>query len=189
MSRGESGFHVRLRESNLKRVDAAYPGVTLDQVWRVEVVNGGYGRDAMHLLLVDKVGGEPVLVEGEPKRIVVWRGQVVGAPRCDYCGAEGHSASTGTAATCSVRAAEVAQQREASSRRMTERWNRMKAEAAVMLAEQAAFTAGMEEDRAEGREARGLVRHADYPPEWDQPHEDPVTYRDPLPDTDGPEAA
>lgn len=170
MSRGQTGFHARLRESTFKRVLAAYPGVTLDQLWRVEVVNGGYGRDAMHLLLVDSIGGEPVLVEGEPKRIVVWRGQVVGMPRCDYCGSEGHSASTGTAANCSVRAEEVAKQREAASERMTAHWARLKAEAAVMQAEtKTAASAG-------------------YPPEWDR-SDDHVTYHEPLPDVDGPEAA
>jgi hypothetical protein len=207
VSRGETGFHVRLRESAIKGVRNTYPDVTRDQVWLVEVTNGGYGRDAMHLLLVDAIGGAPVLVEGEQHRIVVWRGQVVGVPRCDYCGSEGHSSSTGTAANCSVRAAEVKEQREASSKRMSARWDRLKAEAAVMQAETAAALdrvkavwtplgleiGGPEEERIgcppkADNDAAAKEAIVAYPPEWDE-SDDHVTYHEPLPDTDGPEAA
>ncbi len=121
-----------IRSSAVQQIRATYPNVSADSLWRVELVNGAYGRGALHLVRVEKLTGPPA---EPPERIVVWRGQVVGLPRCDYCGQEGHSNSTGNAATCSVRAAEVAALRERQSQAMREHWARLKAEAAQMLKE------------------------------------------------------
>jgi hypothetical protein len=127
MARPQGKTHVLLRKPALQQIRAMYPNVSADAVWRVEVANGGYGRDALHLVRVDGLGG-PELDE----RIVVWRGQVVGFPRCDYCGLEGHSTSKGTAAVCPVRRKEAEEERAAQSARMKARWERLRAEAAEM---------------------------------------------------------
>lgn len=127
MSRPQTGFHVRLRPAALAEVRQTYPTVGEKQLWRTEIVNGGYGRDALHLVEVASYTAAPSAM-----RIVVWRGQVVGEPRCEYCGMEGHTKTTGTAANCATRAAEVAEQRQAQSVRMTAHWARIKAEAVLM---------------------------------------------------------
>lgn len=116
MARPVIGTHARLRPSTLALVRTQYPDVNVDQLWRVESINGGYGREALHLALVE--GGYTAEVTPEARRIVVWRGQAQGEPRCEYCNAEGHANSTGTAAVCRVRADEVAAQRKAASERM-----------------------------------------------------------------------
>lgn len=118
-----------LRQAAVQQVRATYPNVSADSLWRVELVNNAYGRGALHLVRVERLAGPPA----EPlERIVVWRGQVAALPRCDYCGTEGHSNSTGTAATCTVRAAEVHALREQQSQRMREHWERIRLEAAQM---------------------------------------------------------
>lgn len=127
MSRPDGQTHVLIRQAALQQIRATYPNVSADSLWRVEVVNNAYGRGALHLVRVEKVGGPP-----SDERIVVWRGQVVGLPRCDYCSIEGHSNSSGTAATCPVRAAEVAALNAKRSRLMHEHWERQRAEAATM---------------------------------------------------------
>lgn len=116
MARPEIGTHARLRTSALLLVRTQYPDVNADQLWRVEHVNGGYGREALHLVAVE--GGYTAPVAPDAKRIVVWRGQVQGEPRCEYCQGEGHANSTGTASTCKTRADEVLAQRKAASERM-----------------------------------------------------------------------
>ena len=116
MARPRISSHCRLRASTLALVRMQYPDVNADQLWRVEHVNGGYGREALHLVLIE--GGYAAPVAPDAKRIVVWRGQAQGEPRCDYCDAEGHANSTGTAAVCKARADEVAAQRKAASERM-----------------------------------------------------------------------
>jgi hypothetical protein len=123
MTRPEKGFHCRLKASTLALVRQQYPWATADQLWRVDVVDGGYGRDALHLV-----------EEGaaEPRRVVVWRGQVVAEPRCVMCGVEGHTESTATAKNCRSQAEYVATKREEQAARMREHWARVKAEAAEM---------------------------------------------------------
>lgn len=127
MSRPVAQRHVLIRQAAVQQIRALYPNVSANALWRVETVDGGYGRDALHLARVESITGPPT---GE--RLVVWRGQVVGLPRCDYCGQEGHSTHTGTAATCSVRAASAAEAREAQAVRMRAHWERVEAEAAAM---------------------------------------------------------
>lgn len=122
MARPLSGTHVRLRRSTIASVKTQYPDVDADQLWRVEAVNGGYGREALHLVAVS---GYHSQVAPDARMVVVWRGQVQGEPRCEYCLAEGHTNSTGTAATCTTREAEVEEQRKASSERM-KAWNENK---------------------------------------------------------------
>lgn len=121
-----------IRSSAVQQIRATYPNVSADSLWRVELVNHAYGRGALHLVRVERLAGPP---PADAERIVVWRGQVVGLPRCDYCGDEGHSNSTGTAATCSVRAAEVEALNRRRSEAMREHWERVKAEAAQMREE------------------------------------------------------
>jgi|SRR5882757_8649446 len=116
MARPVIGTHARLKAAKLALVRAQYPDVTVDQLWRVEHINGGYGREALHLVAIE--GGYTAEVAPDARRIVVWRGHVQGEPRCEYCQAEGHANSTGTAAVCKVRADEVAAQRKAASERM-----------------------------------------------------------------------
>lgn len=111
MARASSGYHVRLRAAAVPSLVSVY-GYTLDAsaVWEVVQVDGGYGRDGLHLQAPDS-----------GRRIIAWRNQVVALPRCEYCGAEGHTKSKGTAATCSVRAAEVVELRKTQSARMAGR--------------------------------------------------------------------
>ncbi len=132
MSTPRAQTHVLIRSSAVQQIRATYPNVSADSLWRVELVNNAYGRGALHLVRVERVTGAP---PADAERIVVWRGQVVGLPRCDYCGGEGHSSSTGTAANCSVRAEEVRELRERQSQAMREHWARIKAEAARMREE------------------------------------------------------
>lgn len=127
MSRPDAQTHVLIRQAALQQIRATYPNVSADSLWRVELVNSAYGRGALHLVRVEKVTGPP-----SAERIVVWRGQVVGLPRCDYCGVEGHSNSTGNAETCSVRAAEVKALNERRSADMKAHWERQRLEAAEM---------------------------------------------------------
>jgi hypothetical protein len=82
----------------------------------VDLVDGGRGRDALWLTRED-----------DGARVIVWRSQVAPLPLCTYCGQEGHTASTGNAKTCSVRATEVAESRARASARMKERWRLKKA--------------------------------------------------------------
>lgn len=127
MSAPAAQTHVLIRQAALQQIRATYPNVSADSLWRVELVNNAYGRGALHLVRVEKLTGPPTA-----ERILVWRGQVVGLPRCDYCGHEGHSNSTGTAATCSVRAAEVTALNERRAQHMREHWERQRLEAAEM---------------------------------------------------------
>lgn len=151
MSRPVTETHARLRRSTLTQVRTQYPDVDAEALWCVEAVNGGYGRDALHLRMVggpcdrcqacmadhdtDRPGGK---TEGKTcgqhlaRTIVVWRGQVVGVPRCEYCGREGHTKSTATGKDCPVVADEVKQSREAQARRMREHAQRQDAEAEEM---------------------------------------------------------
>lgn len=119
MARATSGNHVWLRPAALPELARVYGNLPADAIWTVITVDGGYeGRDGIHL-------------EAEGRRILAWRSQVRALPRCEYCGREGHTASRGSAKTCSVRAEEVSHLREQQSATMREIWRKKRAAAAA----------------------------------------------------------
>lgn len=112
MARATVGNHVKLRPEAVPVLRSVYGLTPADEeaLWAVEVVDGGYiDRDGLHLVAPDG------------RRVLAWRHQVAPLPRCEYCGAEGHTKSAATAKTCSVVAAEVAELRKLQSARMKQR--------------------------------------------------------------------
>lgn len=104
------GSTVYLRRKAIPVLGQQYGRLEVDTPWTVTLIDSGYGRDALWLQ------------SREGQQILAWRGQVSPLPRCEYCGLEGHSSSSGTAKTCSVRAAEVAANRAALSAKMKAQW-------------------------------------------------------------------
>lgn len=114
------GGHVRLKKKAIPILGQLYGTLDADTAYLVERIAGGYDNDRAALFLRAPDGNV----------VLAWRGQAIPFPRCEYCGAEGHSNSSGTGKTCKVRAEEVAGARQAASVRMKERWAKKKGEAA-----------------------------------------------------------
>lgn len=120
MARPKRGSHCKLKPRALPTLARVYQGLDAETRWTVEQVDAGYGREAL------------VLAAEDGRHIIAWRSQVVGEPRCEYCGEEGHTGGTATAKTCAARAEQVAVSRQALSERMKAHWAKQKAEAALM---------------------------------------------------------
>jgi hypothetical protein len=119
MARPIRGSHCRLKARALPTLARVYSNIDAETRWTVEQVDAGYGREAL-------------VLSAEGRTIIAWRSQVTGEPRCQYCQAEGHSGSTGTAKTCVARAEQVAAARREQAEKMRAHWAKQKAEAALM---------------------------------------------------------
>jgi|ERR1043166_6546448 hypothetical protein len=91
MSTPVVGGHAYVRERSIPKYEGLYGRIYKDEVFIVEIIEGGRGRYAIYLRRKDA-----------EQLIPVWLGDVKAFPRCVYCNKEDHTRKTATEKNCSA---------------------------------------------------------------------------------------